>query len=112
MNIQPNDDGLSGQDCVELRQQFAPLSSTLIPSFGGGPRTLLPIIIPINADHTSSAELKTKGYKQGFYWNDRNCQTLNPFLCERATHQGKKRTLCILGHVGDSYEIRVQGSTR
>ncbi|XP_053678642.1 uncharacterized protein LOC128729018 [Anopheles nili] len=58
-NRQPNDDGLSGQDCVEIRRHFQIASSS-------GQTT--PSISPL-----------TKSYM----WNDRNCDAHNYFLCER-----------------------------
>nr|XP_029711963.1 uncharacterized protein LOC109407380 isoform X3 [Aedes albopictus] len=55
-NRQPNDDGLSGQDCVEIRRQFQTppgISSSVSP------------------------------LAQSYMWNDRDCDTRNFFLCER-----------------------------
>ncbi|XP_075225285.1 uncharacterized protein LOC142326585 [Lycorma delicatula] len=54
MNRQPNDDGLSEQDCVELRRMYH-----------------LPGTTP-QAPLTSS-----------FMWNDRDCTTPNYFVCEK-----------------------------
>ncbi|XP_076357953.1 uncharacterized protein LOC143250810 isoform X2 [Tachypleus tridentatus] len=51
-NSQPSDDGLSSQDCVEMRDLYR------YPSKGEG-------------------QTKT------FYWNDRNCEVKNPFICQR-----------------------------
>ncbi|ERL91607.1 hypothetical protein D910_08937 [Dendroctonus ponderosae] len=51
-NKQPNDDGLSEQDCVEVRRTYT-LPSTSV--------SLAP----------------------GFMWNDRDCATLNYFICEK-----------------------------
>ncbi|CRK91200.1 CLUMA_CG004883, isoform A [Clunio marinus] len=55
-NRQPNDDGLSEQDCVEIRRYFhRPASSGLaLASF----------------------------LTDSFMWNDRDCETKNPFICE------------------------------
>lgn len=57
-NRQPNDDGFSGQDCVELRRQY----------------------------HISPTSINTNGSKirlaPSFTWNDRDCRTENYFLCE------------------------------
>ena len=57
-NRQPNDDGFSSQDCVELRRQY----------------------------HVSPSGIATNGSKvrltSSFTWNDRDCQTPNYFLCE------------------------------
>lgn len=58
-NRQPNDDGLSKQDCVEIRRHF------LRPD--------------------SSTEFLT----DSFMWNDRGCSTRNFFLCERPLIDGK-----------------------
>lgn len=62
-NRQPNDDGFSEQDCVEIRRQFHR------PSTGG---------------------LSTTSFlTDSFMWNDRDCSTKNFFLCERALDDGK-----------------------
>uniref|UniRef100_A0A1B0GQ85 Uncharacterized protein n=1 Tax=Phlebotomus papatasi TaxID=29031 RepID=A0A1B0GQ85_PHLPP len=55
-NRQPNDDGLSSQDCVEMRRLFR----------------LPPGNQPSQAPLTAS-----------FMWNDRDCKTDNYFICER-----------------------------
>ncbi|XP_058443100.1 uncharacterized protein LOC131425318 isoform X3 [Malaya genurostris] len=55
-NRQPNDDGFSEQDCVEIRRQFQTPPST--PASG------------------SSLAVS-------YMWNDRDCETQNLFLCER-----------------------------
>ncbi|XP_059617745.1 uncharacterized protein LOC132262482 [Phlebotomus argentipes] len=55
-NRQPNDDGLSSQDCVEMRRLFR----------------LPPGNQPSQAPLTAS-----------FMWNDRDCQAENYFICER-----------------------------
>lgn len=60
-NRQPNDDGLSKQDCVEIRRHFnRPLS-------------------------TSASSSLT----DSFMWNDRDCATENSFLCERPLIDGR-----------------------
>lgn len=66
-NKQPNDDSLSGQDCVEIRRYFqapgAPSSASVAsahPSLSNGRDTA----------HT-------------FMWNDRDCNASNYFICER-----------------------------
>ncbi|XP_022244883.1 uncharacterized protein LOC111086422 isoform X2 [Limulus polyphemus] len=51
-NSQPSDDGLSSQDCVEMRDLYR------YPSKG-------------------------EGQTDNFYWNDRNCEVKNPFICQR-----------------------------
>ncbi|XP_037027805.1 uncharacterized protein LOC119068348 isoform X6 [Bradysia coprophila] len=56
-NKQPNDDGLSGQDCVELRRSFRPP-----PGMHGKNK------IPLSAT---------------YMWNDRDCTAENSFICER-----------------------------
>ncbi|XP_055525442.1 uncharacterized protein LOC129718573 isoform X3 [Wyeomyia smithii] len=55
-NRQPNDDGLSGQDCVEIRRHFQ---------------------TPPGAS-TAASPLALS-----YMWNDRDCETRNYFLCER-----------------------------
>ncbi|XP_050099213.1 uncharacterized protein LOC126579711 [Anopheles aquasalis] len=66
-NRQPNDDGLSGQDCVEIRRHFQGAAT------GGGPS-------PIGS---GSADTLTSSYM----WNDRSCDAHNYFLCERRIEQ-------------------------
>uniref|UniRef100_A0A182N197 Cubilin n=1 Tax=Anopheles dirus TaxID=7168 RepID=A0A182N197_9DIPT len=58
-NRQPNDDGLSGQDCVEIRRHFQ------IASVSG---QTTPAVSPLT---------------MSYMWNDRNCDARNYFLCER-----------------------------
>ncbi|KAK3922172.1 LOW QUALITY PROTEIN: Adhesive plaque matrix protein 2 [Frankliniella fusca] len=58
-NRQPNDDGFSAQDCVEVRRAF------LLPPPGPGPAAAA---LPLDTS---------------FRWNDRDCSTRNHFLCER-----------------------------
>ncbi|XP_055617633.1 uncharacterized protein LOC129762992 isoform X3 [Toxorhynchites rutilus septentrionalis] len=55
-NRQPNDDGLSGQDCVEIRRQFQTPPGTSA--------TMSPLA-------------------PSYMWNDRDCESRNFFLCER-----------------------------
>ncbi|KAI5717180.1 hypothetical protein M8J77_001365 [Diaphorina citri] len=58
-NKQPNDDGLSRQDCVELRRTYhlPPTVSSGVPSPRSTPT---------------------------YMWNDRDCSTRNYFICETA----------------------------
>ncbi|XP_035898286.1 uncharacterized protein LOC118505883 isoform X4 [Anopheles stephensi] len=58
-NRQPNDDGLSGQDCVEIRRHFQIVS---------GSGQTAPTVSPLTLS---------------YMWNDRNCDARNYFLCER-----------------------------
>ncbi|XP_054708551.1 uncharacterized protein LOC129218337 [Uloborus diversus] len=51
-SVQPSDDGLSQQNCVELRNLFR------YPSKG-------------------------EGITERFFWNDRDCDVANPFICQR-----------------------------
>ncbi|XP_065085313.1 uncharacterized protein LOC135707424 isoform X2 [Ochlerotatus camptorhynchus] len=55
-NRQPNDDGLSSQDCVEIRRQFQTPPGT---------------------------SLNVNPLAMSYMWNDRDCDTRNFFLCER-----------------------------
>ncbi|KAL7030062.1 hypothetical protein ACKWTF_006501 [Chironomus riparius] len=57
-NRQPNDDGLSEQDCVEIRKFY-------------------------HRPSTSGISSTTTSLTESFMWNDRDCATRNFFLCER-----------------------------
>ncbi|XP_031632855.1 uncharacterized protein LOC116346788 isoform X2 [Contarinia nasturtii] len=57
-NKQPNDDGLSAQDCVELRRYFR------IPPAIQAKMKIVPVTLT-------------------YMWNDRDCNEKNYFLCER-----------------------------
>lgn len=59
-NRQPNDDGLSNQDCVEIRRHFN--------------------------KPASSGSFMT----DSFMWNDLDCSTENFFICERPLINGKQ----------------------
>lgn len=60
-NKQPNDDGLSEQDCIEVRRHFRM------------PPGVQPATTPLSAS---------------YMWNDRDCNARNYFLCERAMSDG------------------------
>lgn len=62
-NRQPNEDGLSKQDCVEIRRYFHR---------------------PSISSATSASSLT-----KSFMWNDRDCATGNSFLCERPLIDGR-----------------------
>ena len=81
VNAQPNDDGFSGQDCVELRQRFS--------SYSGGHGKNL----EINSISVKDSFVPVTSNEK-FYWNDRHCETKNFYLCEKATHQSKQEILC------------------
>lgn len=55
---QPNDDGLSRQDCVELRQVYRPQNRLL----------------------------KYFNRNSSYTWNDRDCSVKNRFLCQTQQH--------------------------
>lgn len=55
---QPNDDGLSRQDCVELRQVYRPQNRLL----------------------------KYFNRNSSYTWNDRDCSVKNRFLCQTQPH--------------------------
>ncbi|CAG7720057.1 unnamed protein product [Allacma fusca] len=73
VNAQPNDDGFSGQDCVELRQRFSSYT------------THEKNVDLSNFNAKWSHNLEPMNDK--FHWNDRNCEVKNFFLCEKVTHQ-------------------------
>ena len=74
-NRQPNDDGYSGQDCVEIRRAFfLPGSQSAAPM---GPAVGAP------APAREAPSPTTSGLDTSFRWNDRNCNVLNHFLCAR-----------------------------
>lgn len=58
-NKQPNDDGFSEQDCVEIRRNY------------NQPATV------------------TSFLTESFMWNDRDCATKNSFICERPIVNGE-----------------------
>lgn len=60
-NKQPNDDGLSSQDCVEIRHYFQPPAGVAASH-----------VFKQNASRTLN-----------YMWNDRDCGAENFFLCER-----------------------------
>ncbi|RZF36004.1 hypothetical protein LSTR_LSTR005820, partial [Laodelphax striatellus] len=64
---QPNDDGMSDQDCVEVRRAYHGHGSHVTNSPG---TPSLPVLA------------------QSFMWNDRDCKTPNHFLCQRFTIEG------------------------
>ena len=61
-NKQPNDDGLSGQDCVEIRRFFR------------APPGITKAMVPLSPT---------------YMWNDRDCSAKNYFLCERPMSDGE-----------------------
>lgn len=67
-NRQPNDDGLSEQDCVEVRRYFHRPSTNSAAA----------------SDFTSNSFLV-----DSFMWNDRDCLTRNFFLCESPMVNGE-----------------------
>lgn len=64
-NRQPNDDGLSAQDCVELRRAYSP------------PPPAPPTPPSLAASHR---------------WNDRDCGAPNFYVCERPLADGELLT--------------------
>ena len=67
---QPSDDGLSREDCVEIRKTF------MFPSKG--------------------EEMMTKPY-----WNDRECEEKNAYICQKRMAGGEcKNTTTLLCKVG------------
>lgn len=74
-NRQPNDDGLSEQDCVEIRRFY-------------------------HRPSTSGISSTTTSLTESFMWNDRDCATRNFFLCERPLIDGKGNNvvICIFCH--------------
>lgn len=122
LSAQPNDDGWSGQDCVEIRQidvpeqhvkhtsssstsdnAFAPFllkSPTSSDTRSTNPRVA---VKPERGYHhvsqqqqqfagqglNSHVQQRDEGGNGRFYWNDRNCDVKNFYLCEKGTHQSK-----------------------
>ena len=76
VNAQPNDDGFSGQDCVELRQRFSSYSTQHGKNLEINSISVKGSFVPVTSN-------------EKFYWNDRHCETKNFYLCEKATHQSK-----------------------
>lgn len=67
-NRQPNDDGLSEQDCVEVRRYFHRPTTNAAAA----------------GDFASNSFLV-----DSFMWNDRDCLTRNFFICERPMVNGE-----------------------
>jgi hypothetical protein len=80
INAQPNDDGWSGQDCVEVRQVINPQEKPFSTFILGGNRPSL---------SSGNTYLHSPLTDNRFYWNDRNCEVKNFYICERATYQSK-----------------------
>ncbi|KAF6202828.1 hypothetical protein GE061_003233 [Apolygus lucorum] len=59
MNKQPNDDGLSAQDCLELRRKY------------------------------SRSPPHPPSISESFKWNDRNCDQPNYYICQRLASGGR-----------------------
>lgn len=68
-NRQPNDDGLSQEDCVEIRRYFR-----TPPTDINSPNPLL----------------------NTYMWNDRNCEARNFFLCETPISDGNAKSIFVL----------------
>lgn len=88
-NAQPNDDGWSGQDCVEIRQSLNPSISysgkPLSSQFWDGNLQIKPTLPHTNHRHqiyTSIWPYST------FSWNDRNCDAQNFYICEKINEKG------------------------
>jgi len=81
LNAQPNDDGWSGQDCVEIRQILSSQQEKSMSLFPDGE----------SRSSTTSGKPRFHNGKvdSRFYWNDRNCEVKNFYICERTTQQSK-----------------------
>lgn len=77
-NRQPNDDGLSDQDCVEIRRQYRyPPTSTTASIMAKGS----PVFTKSLSEQFGSAS--SGRLLNSFMWNDRDCNAKNYFICER-----------------------------
>ncbi|XP_071451365.1 uncharacterized protein [Hetaerina americana] len=84
-NRQPNDDGLSGQDCVELRRAYHLPSA---PSVHRLAKTAAPRPWPPTA--TAHREPPPPHRLSATYaWNDRDCSAANYYVCEREAIEGE-----------------------
>ncbi|CAL8100723.1 unnamed protein product [Orchesella dallaii] len=94
LSAQPNDDGWSGQDCVEIRQITIPQS----PTSSSNDKAFSPFSIKSEIwglnnrvnERGHSPQFPGQGSQtkdNGFYWNDRNCEVKNFHICEKGTHQ-------------------------
>lgn len=81
-NKQPNDDSLSGQDCVEIRRYFQAPGGTFASaaSFSASSSSSATSAgsVPLSAS-VPAPSLR----HDSFMWNDRDCNASNYFLCER-----------------------------
>ncbi|ODM96318.1 Tolloid-like protein 1 [Orchesella cincta] len=92
LSAQPNDDGWSGQDCVEIRQITVPQSPS---SSSSNDKAFAPFLLKSEIynrmnERGQSPQFPGQGSSTkdtGFYWNDRNCEVKNFHICEKGTHQ-------------------------
>lgn len=78
-NRQPNDDGLSDQDCVEIRRLFRypPAKQKQPPKHTA--QQPLDSMMPNRFD----GEQQQSRLLSSFMWNDRDCNAKNYFICEK-----------------------------
>lgn len=82
-NRQPNDDGLSDQDCVEIRRhyQYPPATTLTMDRASSSSSSKKTGSSPVPGN-TSPKLLNS------FMWNDRDCNAKNYFICERPMDSG------------------------
>lgn len=100
-NAQPNDDGWSGQDCVEIRQVLNPSTpyseKPLSSQFWSTISLATKSKGQTQSNHQNQVHTANFWPQSRFFWNDRNCEAKNFYICEKLTHKGKHFSLYIFG---------------
>ncbi|OXA61797.1 Protocadherin Fat 1 [Folsomia candida] len=90
-NAQPNDDGWSGQDCVEIRQVLNPSTpyseKPLSSQFWSTISLATKSKGQTQSNHQNQVHTANFWPQSRFFWNDRNCEAKNFYICEKLTHK-------------------------
>lgn len=93
---------------MEIRQEFTPYTSNHVRAYGRNSGTRLPFSFLAKDENKLKIKARhgVRKSQEIFHWNDRNCLTLNPFLCERVNHQGNR--ICEPYHPYNFISIRFE----